>query len=69
VSIKFAARLWALAIVAHSECGEPHADPRADKMRELAAKKAQKALAKYGLEKADLKTDLECLEQAERIGK
>lgn len=71
MNIKLAARLWSLATVAHSECNyeTTPTNNMSDKMRYLAVKTANEALRKYGLDRSQLKTDIECLEQAERIGK
>lgn len=63
--LELTAKLWALALVAHTECSEN--DELSEKVRRLASKRATTKLRRLGSSRFDILTEQDAADEAARL--
>ena len=63
--LELTAKLWALALVAHTDISEP--DELAAKVRTLASKRAQTKLRNLGTDRIQIQNEQDAADEAERL--
>jgi hypothetical protein len=63
--LELTAKLWALALVAHTDCSEE--DELAEKVRRLASKRARSKLARMGTDRTSILNEEDAASEAARL--